>query len=192
MAKKVITQKARISVIKKRWYSLQAPNLFGNVVFGETIAAEPETLKGRGVRTNLSTILRGSKRQEVELYFKITEVKGSECHTEFVSMEILPPHVRRIVKRAKKRMDDSFVVQTKDNVAVRLKPLLLVRENVQHSVLTSLRKQTQNFFTRVAKDTEFSEFVTKIITGELLRDLRGDVKKVYPVAAAEMRMLVRE
>lgn len=192
MAKKVITQKARISVVKKRWYILQAPQLFGNIPFGETPAAEPETLTGRCVRTSLSNIIKGSKKQEVELCFKVTEVKGSECHTELVSMEILPQHIRRIVKRAKKRVDDSFVVTTKENIHVRLKPLLLVRENVQHSLLTALRKRMIDYFFTVAKEMEFNDLVNKVISGEIQRDLRMNLKKVYPVAAVEMRMLVRE
>src|SRR3989344_1991933 len=100
MAKKVITKKARVSVIKKRWYAVQAPKVFNNVVFGETLAAEPESLKGRGIKTNLGTVIRSVKKQSMEVRFKITEVQGNTCSTELVSMEILPPHVKRIVKRA--------------------------------------------------------------------------------------------
>ena len=96
------------------------------------------------------------------------------------------------MKRAKKRVDDSFVVVTKENIPVRLKPLLLVRENVQHSLLTALRKRTQEYFLTVAKEMEFNDLVNKVISGEILRDLRSELRKVYPVAAVEMRMLVRE
>src|SRR3989338_2030380 len=85
MAKKVITKKARVSVIKKRWYAVQAPKVFNNVVFGETLAAEPESLKGRGIKTNLGTVIRSVKKQSMEVRFKITEVQGNTCSTEFVN-----------------------------------------------------------------------------------------------------------
>jgi len=58
MAKKVITKKARVSIVKKRWYTVQAPKVFNNVVFGETVAAEPELLMGRGIKTNLGNVIR--------------------------------------------------------------------------------------------------------------------------------------
>ena len=192
MAKKVITKKARVSILKKRWYAVQAPVVFNTVLFGETLAADPESLSGRRIKTNLGTVLRATKKQNVEVCFKITEVQGNTCMTELVSMEILPPHVRRLVKRAKKRVDDSFLVTTKDNVKVRLKPLLLVKDNVQHSLLTSLRFISRDFFTKIAQETSFNEFVNKVLMGDVYRDLKLELKKVYPVSTVEMRAFVRE
>ncbi len=192
MAKKVITKKTRVSVLKKRWYAVQAPAVFNNVVFAETLASDIEMLKGRGVRSNLGIVLHATKKQNVEVRFKITGMQGNVCITELVSMEILPPHVKRLVKRAKKRVDDSFLVTTKDSVSVRLKPMILVRDNVQHSLLTSLRMKTREFFAKVAEELTFNELVNKIIMGELYKDLKGDLKKIYPVSGIEMRALVRE
>ena len=192
MAKKVITKKARVSVAKKRWYAVQAPQLFNNVVFGETLAEEVESLQGRGIKVNLGTVLRATKKQNVEVRFKITGVQGNTCSTELVSMEILPPHVKRIVKRAKKRVDDSFVVTTKDSVQVRLKPMILVKDNVQHSLLTSLRMSARDFFAKAAQESTFNEFANKIVMGEIYKDLKTGLKKIYPVSAIEMRAFVRE
>lgn len=192
MAKKVITKKTRVSVEKKRWYAVQAPAVFNNVVFGETCATEPESLTGRGIKTNLGTVLRTVKKQNLEVRFKITALQGNTCTTELVSMEILPPHVKRLVKRAKKRVDDSFLVATKDSVNVRLKPMILVKDNVQHSLLTSLRMASRDFFAQVAQESTFNEFTNKIVMGEIYKDLKLALKKIYPVTAVEMRAFVRE
>src|SRR3989338_8304181 len=192
MAKKVITKKARVSVAKKRWYAVQAPQLFNNVVFGETLAEEAESLQGRGIKVNLGTVLRATKKQNVEVRFKITGAQGNTCTTELVSMEILPPHVKRIVKRAKKRVDDSFLVTTKDDVKVRLKPMILVKDNVQHSLLTSLRFAAREYFVKVAQETSFNEFVNKILMGDIYKDLKVELKTIYPVSAVEMRAFVCE
>jgi len=128
----------------------------------------------------------------MEIRFKIVEVQGNVCLTELVSMEILPPHVKRIVKRAKKRVDDSFLVKTKDDVQVRLKPMILVKDNVQHSLLTSLRHSCQVYFTKVAEESTFNELVNKILVGDVYKDLRAELKKIYPVAGVELRAFVRE
>ena len=192
MAKKVITKKTRVSVAKKRWYAVQAPAVFNNVVFGETVATEAEQLTGRGIKTNLGTVLRATKKQNLEVRFKITGLQGNICTTELVSMEMLPPHVKRIVKRAKKRVDDSFLVTTKDSVTVRLKPMILVKANVQHSLLTSLRMAGRDFFTHAASESTFNELANKIVMGEIYKDLKLALKKIYPVTAVEMRAFVRE
>ena len=192
MAKKVITKKTRVSVAKKRWYAVQAPAVFNNVVFGETVATEAEQLTGRGIKTNLGTVLRATKKQNLEVRFKITGLQGNICTTELVSMEMLPPHVKRIVKRAKKRVDDSFLVTTKDSVTVRLKPMILVKDNVQHSLLTSLRMAGRDFFTHAASESTFNELANKIVMGEIYKDLKLALKKIYPVTAVEMRAFVRE
>ncbi len=191
MAKKVITKKARVSVVRKRWYSVKAPKVFNEVVFAETLAADPKLLKGRGITTSLSNVNRGMKKQNLEVKFKIVDVKGNDCLTEFYSMEIASPFVKRLVKRAKRRVDDSFVVETKDNVKVRVKPLLLVREHVQKGVLTGLRKVTQDYCEGLAKEVEFNVFVNKVLAGEVQRDLKGLLKKVYPVSTVQIRALQR-
>ena len=131
------------------------------------------------------------KKQSGELVFKIVEVKGNVCLTTLIGMEVLPPHVKRIVKRAKSRVDDSFVVLTKDNVKVRLKPMILVKSKVQHGVLTALRKGTQDYFIRVALEMDYDELINRILIGDLYRDVKAELKKTCPVIAVEMRAFTR-
>jgi ribosomal protein S3AE len=191
MAKKVITQKRRVSVAKKRWYSVHAPKAFNEIMFAETLAEEAESLIGRTIKTNLGSVLKVGKKQNLEVRFRIVDLKGNNCETELVSLELLPPHVKRVVKRAKKRVDDSFVVETKEGVKVRVKPMLLVKDNVQHSLLTSLRMKGREFVEKEAKELAFNEFVNKVVVGDLFRDLKIHLKKVYPVTGIELRALVK-
>ena len=191
MGKKVITTKGRVSVLKKRWYTLEAPAMFNAVQFGETVAAEPEMLVGRGVRVNLSTIMRAGKRQNVEVHLKVVELKGNVCHTEFVGFEMFPPYLKRLVKRAKQRVDDSFIVTCKDGVAVRLKPLLLVKSSTQHGVMSALRAKSREHFARIAAEMTYPDLVHKILFGEGVRDLKGELRKVFPVGVVEVRALVK-
>jgi len=191
MAKKKITKKARISVIKKRWYTLKAPKVFDNIPFGETLASDPKLLKGRSIKANLNNFKKGIRRPAMELKFRITDVKGSDCVTDFESLEIMTPFVKRLVKRAKKRIDDSFVVETKDEIKVRLKPLILIKTTIQKGVGSGLRSEANTYFLEKAKEMTFNELVNKVIEGSILKELKGNLKKVYPVANVEIRALVR-
>ena len=192
MAKKVITKKSRVSVAKKRWYSVQAPAVFNNIAFGETLAVDPKYLPGRRIRTSLGTVVRSGKKNSLEVLFEITELKGTVCETKFIGYQIPSIQVKRYVKRAKSRADDSFVVKTKDGVSVRLKPLLLLRAKVQRGILTSLRQKSREYFAGVAEEMDFSELVSKTLSGELQRNLKAELKQIYPVNTVEMRALKRE
>lgn len=190
MAKKQITKKTRLSILKKRWYTIHAPALFQESVIAETLTADPALLVGRIVRVNLASLLRGSKRQTVEVRFRITNVQGNACQSAFVGFDILPPYVKRLTKRARRRAEDSFMVETKDAVRLRVKPMLLVRDRVQVGVLTALRHASRTYVEATARELPFSEFLTKALTGDLARDLKTAVKKVYPVVGAEIRAMV--
>ncbi len=184
-------KESRISVKKKRWYSVMAPKILNNVVVGETPAADPNMLVGRTFAVNLSSVMRSMRKQNIEVRFKIKEVKGNGCVTDFVGYEILPAHVKRLVKRAKCRVDDSFVVETKDKLKVRVKPLILTRDTTQKSVASALRKTAKELLTERMAKSDYSEFLSKLFVGEVQRDLKNGLKKIYPLSLAEIRALKR-
>lgn len=188
MAKKY-KKESRISVKKKRWYSVQAPKVLNNVVVGETPSADPALLEGRVVSINMSNVMRNIKKNNLVVKFKIIEVKGNECLTDFVGYEIVPAHVKRLVKRAKCRVDDSFVINSKDGKKVRIKPLLLTRDKTYNSVLSSLRKTAKELLTKKLASMDYNEFLNKLIVGDVQRELKGNLKKVYPLSIVEIRAL---
>jgi len=189
MAKKQIKKDSRISVKKKRWYSVQAPKVLNNVIVGETPSSDPALLEGRVITINLHTVTRNIKKQNTEVKFKITEIKGNECITDFVGYEIVPAFVKRLVKRAKCRVDDSFVVVTKDKKNVRIKPLVLTRDKTQKGILGALRKGAKEYLTKKVKEMDYSEFLSKLMLGEIQREMKGELRKVYPLSVAEVRAL---
>jgi len=188
MAKKH-KKESRISVKKKRWYSVKAPKVLNNVAVGETPSADPGLLEGRVLSMNLSNVVRNIKKNNLVVKFKIIEIKGNECVTDFVGYEIVPAHVKRLVKRSKCRIDDSFVVESKDKKSVRVKPLLLTRDKTCNSVLSSLRKTAKEHLTKKLASMDYNEFLNKLLVGDIQRELKGNLKKVYPLSIVEIRAL---
>lgn len=187
---KEIKRESRISVKKKRWYNIIAPKVLNNVIVGETLASEPELLKGRGVKINLYMATKNIKKQHIEVRFKIVELRGSDCITDFVGYEISQGHVRRLVKRAKCRVDDSFIADTKDGKKIRIKSLVLTRDKAQHSILTALRKATKEYLIKKANELEYNAFLNTTIIGDIQKDLKNELRKIYPLSVAEIRAIV--
>ena len=189
MVQKKITKKSRISVKKKRWYSVEAPKVLNSIIFGETPASDPDLLKGRVFNIALSVVNRAVRGNNISVSFKTVEVKGNNCITEFVGYEMAGGFIKRLVKRAKRKVDDSFVLETKDKVKFRFKPMLLIKATVQHSVQTSLRKKVRNHMAKLCKEKEYSEIVGMILQGNLQKELRSECKKIHPMLNVDVRAL---
>jgi len=176
---------------KKRWFTVLAPIEYNSVVVGESMAVDAEALKNRIVKMNLMTVTRNMKKQNTVVKFRIKEVKGDKAETELVAYEMNLSYVKRLAKRSKEKVDDSFVTVTKDEIKVRVKPVLFTRSYTTKGVLTDLRKGAREIIANFAKDKTYSQFILALNSGEIQRELKGKLKKVYPVSIAEIRAIKR-
>lgn len=174
---------------KKKWYTVIAPKEMNNVVIGETLAAEAGLLVGRGFNVNLMTITNDMKKQNMMARFKVTSVKESIAETDFVALSLSTAHVRRLNKRARDKVEDSFKCKTKDGKTVTIKPLILIRNKMQRTALTSLRMTAREAIAKIAENSTFMDLSLSIINGDVQRQLKQPLKKVYPVMMAEIRAL---
>ena len=160
-------------------------------MIGETPAAEPELIPGRVFRVNLMSLTRDMKKQNFIVSFCVREMKGSDALTDLVNYEMTSVNVKRLAKKAKDKIEDSFVCETKDNVKIRVKPLILTRKHTQKGVQDGLRKTARDYIKEQAKELDFSEIVQKIIQTEIQRSIKAKLKKVYPAGLVEIRVLKR-
>jgi len=181
------TQTAPVIKKKKKWYAVVAPKEMNNVLIGETLSQEPGALVGRGFNVNLMTLTNDMKKQNMMARFKVTAVKESTAETEFVAFHLSTAHIRRLAKRARDKVEDSFKCKTKDGKAITVKPLLLVRSKLQRTALTSLRMAAREAITKEAEKSTFMDLSLAVINGDLQRQLKQPLKKVYPVMMAEIR-----
>src|SRR3989344_7629474 len=118
---------------KKKWLGIFAGPEFNNAEVGETLANEGAKIIGRTLEVNLANITQDPKSQNIKVKFRIKEVKGNEAHSEFISYKMLSTYVKRVIRPAKEKMDDSFQYMTKDNIKVVIKTLILTKAKTKHS-----------------------------------------------------------
>ncbi|MFH1637956.1 MAG: hypothetical protein ABIB71_06025 [Candidatus Woesearchaeota archaeon] len=176
---------------KKKWFNLIASPELGKVLIGETPAFDVGLIKGRVVSVNMMALTREPKKQSVTLKFRVTDVTGSDAQTELIKYELSSVFVKRLVKKARDKIDDSFILETKDKLKVRIKPLLLTRVKTNNKKLTSLRMKARELILGIAQEKSYSELVIMILRGELQRSLRSGLKKIYPLSCSEIRVLQR-
>tara|TARA_Y100000034_G_scaffold135855_1_gene209463 strand:+ start:1399 stop:1950 length:552 start_codon:yes stop_codon:yes gene_type:complete len=176
---------------KKQWYEILASKHFHNIVIGECVAYEDKNLIGKVINTNLGNLTRDMKLQNVRLKFRVNEVKEGKAHTEVKGYGLATSYVKRIVRVGRSRIDDSFLITTKDNIKIRLKPLILTKHKTQKNVLKGMRGLVKNDFIEYVKKETYTQFVSDLISKKLQRDLRRKLSKIYPVSVVEVRVMTR-
>ena len=184
-----MSQPANLKKKKKKWISLLSTKDFGNVELGETFVDENEKVIGKVVCANMMNLTRDMKKQNVQLYFIVKEITNNEAHTELYAYEMVPAFLKRVTKKAKERVDHSFELLSQDNITFRIKPIMMTKGIAHHSVATSLRKAVQDSIAATAKKTTFADLMKSVIAGNLQKDLKLELKKIYPLNSCMIKSL---
>ncbi|MFP4111403.1 MAG: hypothetical protein ACLFPQ_04200 [Candidatus Woesearchaeota archaeon] len=185
-------EKASTKQKKKRWFQIIAPKQFNEAKVGDTTAYEASSLVGKCVTTSLMNLTRDIKKQNYNVRLKVTGIKDNKAITEIDDYQMVPSSIKRMVRRRKDRVDDSFVILTKDNVKVRIKPMILTRSNTNQSVLSSLRKFMKAYLFNKIKDMTYGEFVNLTVNDGFFREIKSNIAKIYPIRTFTIRAFKKE
>ncbi len=173
--------------IKKQWYEIVSPKLFGEKVVGETLSVDPKYLVGRKVSISLMEVSRNYSQFYIKLELQIDRIEGNKAYTKFVGHDIMRERVYRMVQRHGRRVDVIQDVTTKDGVRLRVKTVFMLIRRVGTSRKNSARTYARQLIDEIAKEKKFSELVEMIIKNELQMTLKRKCSKVYPVGSMEIR-----
>ena len=173
--------------VKKTWYEIVAPEMFGGKPIGETLAADSRQLVGRKIDVSLMDISDSYSKFFVKVRLRIDKIDGNRAYTKLVGHDVLRERVYRMVQRHGRRVDAIQDVVTKDGVHVRVKTVFMLIKRVGSSTKDATRKLTRELIEEAAAKSTFEEFVNAIISGDLQHKLRKDASKVYPIGSIEIR-----
>jgi len=174
---------------KKKWYSIAAPAIYNNEIIGETSVMESSQLVGKAITVNLMTLTKSMKKQSQNITFKITELKENVGQTKTYRFEMQPSSIKRLVRAGRDRVDESFIVKTKDEQYARVKPLFITRNKQPMGVQTKLRKVGTAVIRKYAEAITFEEFVKDVVDGKVQKTLRDTVMKITPLRNADIRVV---
>jgi ribosomal protein S3AE len=188
MAKVVIKSKQK-KVKRKFPVVVYAPEYLNSHKIGESEVTDLNQLIGRTSKINLMYITKSMKNQNIRLTFKIVDVASGKANTEVYVYEQIPYYLGRFLKTNSDLVEDSFVVETKDGVKVRVKPFIVTKGNTTELVRKAIRAKTREIVQKEASEKEYSEFISQIIFGKIQNVHRNDVKKIFPIKTFEFRKI---
>ena len=159
------------------------------MLLGESRVTSPQDLLGKSVHVNLMALTNDPRKQSFNVRFLVKSVDGDTGVADLIEYQMGRAYVRRVVRKGTSRVDDSFVVRTKDNVHCLVKPLFVTKHHVNNKIATSLRKKVRELLARRVAQTTSSELFTSVIHNQLQMDLKRELKRIYPLTTSEIRVL---
>ncbi len=166
---------------KKKFFDVELP-LVGKQT--QMQAYELSELSNRFIKYDLTRFLRG-KSMMLTLKVKVGDNKATTTAKEIV---LMPYFVRRMVRKGTNYVEDSFSAECKD-AELRIKPLLVTRRKVSRAVRSELRKQAKEELTNYVKTKNSEDLFDEIIKNQIQKPLSMKLKKIYPLALCEIRVL---
>jgi ribosomal protein S3AE len=168
------------SNITKAFFEVKAPLTSTKI---SLYAYSPESLVGKKVRLDLTRSLKG---KNAEILMKIE--KNEEGLVAIpVRFSLIQGFIRRIVRKGVDYVEDSFVTQCRDGEVV-VKPFLITRKHVSRNIRKNLRNTAKEFLQGHMKVRTAMELFNEIISNKVQRLLAQKLKKIYPLAACEIRV----
>ncbi|NJL44138.1 MAG: hypothetical protein HC945_02370 [Nitrosarchaeum sp.] len=185
MAEKSLKLKTK----KKKWVSLVGPKLFSERLLGEIPLVETQQALHRVVRVNAMNLLGDMKKQHINLKFLVTDVKEGKARTRMIAYEVSPQYVRRMVRKRRDKISDSFLIKTADELAVRVKPITITQAKISKEVQTKLRLAAREAISSLASSYSYERFVDELMSGKLQRFLKEKLGKITSVRSCDVRAL---
>ncbi len=173
--------------VKKQWYEIMAPDMFGGKAIGETLAADPRKLMGRKMNVSLVEISRDYSKFYFKVSIKIEKIEENKAFTKLVGHECLRERVYRMVQRHGRRVDVIQDVKTKDGEKIRVKTVFMLLRRVGKSTKDAARKTAKDIIDDFAKKQTSEEFINSIIAGDIQHKVKKESNKIYPIGSVEIR-----
>ena len=125
MAKKDV-KKTKVKAKKKTWVKITAPKSFGGREIGESYTTKAEGLIGRNMTVSLKELTGSMRDQNVKVKLLLSELDGQQLKTKTVGYGVVPGFVKKLVRKRTSRLDDVYILRSKDNEAVQLKTLFVL------------------------------------------------------------------
>lgn len=170
----------------KEWFQIITPKFFGESVLGETMAIDPNQIKGRVIEASLVDMGGDPNKYYLKFFFKVDEMKDGKAITKFVGHDCTRDFLARIVRTRTTRIDTNDIVDLADG-KLRVKTIAITNRSISTSIASSIRKSLRVLVAAELSKMTVDDFLKGMIEGSIQSRIRKGVSKVYPLRNFEFR-----
>lgn len=177
---------------KRKWYPIHAPALFDKQLIGETMVWETEAILGKPAKVNVMTLTGNPKKQNMDVFFEVVDVKEGVGHTKTLGIELQHNAARRLARRGRSKVADSFLAKTKTGDLVRVKPIIMTRSRADNEVQRAIRSKAKTVIRAFTAQYTIETLINEIVNNRMQRFVKDELLDVFPVRSADIRFLKYE
>jgi ribosomal protein S3AE len=188
MAKKrKLSLKKRLEKFKKdRWFEIIAPKMFDEKVISHTVAIDEKQLYDRRVEISYRLLGGGLRVSHIKLKFKIKDVKGRKCYTDFDGFEIMREHIKRHLRKGRSLIDSVDYYTTKDGRKIQLTLHILTRKTINTTQKQTIRDMAVKYFEELSKEKILDDLAVDLVHGKYVSGLKEKLTKIVPIYKIEI------
>lgn len=164
---------------RKSFYEVKTPFTATKI---KLFAADKVDLVGKVVLLDLTRSLRG---KSLQLGVKIILSEDELIGVPFKA-NLSTGYLRKIVRKGTDYVEDSFGSECRDCI-VRIKPFFITRKRVSRTVRRAIRDLAKKTLVSHLKTRNADEIFSEIMSNKLQKSLALKLKKIYPLAASEIK-----
>lgn len=166
---------------KRKFINIEVPLLKTSIEALGTVSS----LTSRTIKLDLSRKLRG---KGLNVTFQIMQSNDTLIAIP-KKMELLTSYTSKIIRKKLDYVEDSFKATTIDNINLDIKPLLITRKKVSRAVKNKLRITARENILEFVKANTYIDLTESLFNSELQKTILPKLKKVYPLAFCDLRVL---
>jgi len=189
---------------KKEWYDVKAPSVFPIRDIGKTVVTKTmgqrnsrDSLMGRVIETSLGDLKEAAEDDAYRKFsFKVEEVAGPQCLTQFHGMSLTTDKLRSLVRKWHSLIEAHADVKTTDGYTVRLFCIGFTRRRPNQRRVTSyaqsaqvraIRKKMVDLMTKEGSAGDLNELINKLMIETIGREIEKATQGIYPLQNVHIR-----
>jgi len=201
--KKGGTRRATDPFSRKEWYDVKAPTNFPTRGLGKTVATKTtgqrqarDSLMGRVFEASLGDLKPNGEDEAFRKFrFRVEEVQGSQCLTNFYGIDLTTDKLRSLVRKWHTLIETHVDVKTTDGYTLRLFAIAFTKRRpnqlrktsyAQTAQIKQIRKKMVEIIQRESA-VDLNELVTKFVSEVIGREIEKSTQGIYPLKDVMIR-----
>jgi len=196
-------KKAGDVFLKKEWFDIKAPSMFGVRQCGKTLVTRTtgtkiatEELKGRVLEMNLADLNNDDDQASKKVKLCIEEVQGRNCLTDFHGLELTRDKICSLIRKWHTLLEANVDVKTTDGYVVRLFAIAFTKKRqdqvknncyAQSAQIRKIRRKMVEIITAEAGKVMLRDLVKKLIPQSIEKEIEKQTQGIFPLKDAHIR-----
>lgn len=198
--KKGQKKKLQDPFLKKVWYEVKAPSVFGKRKVGRTLVTktmgqriETDGLKGRVAEFNLCDMTSQGDEQQYghkKMKLCIEEIQGKNCLTDFHGMSLTRDKICTLIKKRQSLIEAYTDVKTQDGFIVRIfcfaftnkqKDQVKMSCYAQSAQIKKIRQKMRDVMSAEVEKGQLKDLVKKVILRDIETEVANKTRGIFPL-----------